>query len=280
MIVEVGDEELSIGQVAQSTWRVEILEEVGRIEAALPDELSLWREDLHPMVAGVGDGDRVMGVGGHAPRIVEVADGTSPVAKLQQELSVLVEHLHPMIVLVGDDDVVQRVRRDAGRPVELSRAVSAGAELCQKVAVLVEDLHSIVATIGDDDTPPLIDTDTPRTAELTVAGSLFSERQNRTLVGDLVVVAAATHLHRRWTIVDGRSLDEDVQVVGALDRWEVRDGDDSVFTWCHSNLQWHSVRSDDEGLNVGSWHRLFEMGMWCLMWEQRLIRWLCGGDRR
>ena len=53
------DEEMAVGKIAETAGRVQVLVEVGGVEAALADEHSLRVEDLHPVVAGVGDGDVV-----------------------------------------------------------------------------------------------------------------------------------------------------------------------------------------------------------------------------
>ena len=142
MVVEVGDDDVVAGREADAPGRIKVLPHVS-LEAVLGDEVPVRLEQLDAVIPGVRDEDLVDAVAGHVPRVVELPDLGTALAKGVQEFAGYGEDLDAVVVLVGHDDAVFAVAAHARRPVELAAALARVAEVEAESAVLVVDLKLI-----------------------------------------------------------------------------------------------------------------------------------------
>ena len=142
VVVEVGDDDVVAGREADAPGRIKVLPHVS-LEAVLGDEVPVRLEQLDAVIPGVRDEDLVDAVAGHVPRVVELPDLGTALAKGVQEFAGYGEDLDAVVVLVGHDDAVFAVAAHARRPVELAAALARVAEVEAESAVLVVDLKLI-----------------------------------------------------------------------------------------------------------------------------------------
>ena len=109
-------------------------------------------EDLHAVVARVGDGDAVAVPGkGDGSRRVKLPVAVAGRAEREGERAVDVEYLHAIVARVGDGDHAVVGNGNAFRRREVAGAGAGHAEHECGHAVGMKHLHAVVARVGDGD---------------------------------------------------------------------------------------------------------------------------------
>jgi threonine dehydratase len=149
MVVKIGHHDGFIRSKTNASRKFKWEVTVALFVAELADELSGSGEDLHAIVATVGDHDLASGAAGHVPGVEKFPVVRSFAAKSAEEISFHRKNLYAMVVLVAHDDLVVDVDGDSCWTLELAVVLSCAAKFVQESTIGVENLDAIVATIGN-----------------------------------------------------------------------------------------------------------------------------------
>src|SRR5206468_12834151 len=143
----VGDPHVALAVERQT----DLLAELAGLRALAAEhalERSVRREDLHALVARIGDVDLTSSVDGNRARTPEPAGiagdaalGVAESAPLPQERALGIEALDAVVPGVGDVDVTAGSHGDAPRLVELPVAGAGGAPARREAAIGIERRH-------------------------------------------------------------------------------------------------------------------------------------------
>src|SRR2546422_125454 len=122
-------------------------------------EAAVGAQNLHPLVAPVGDVEVTLRIHCHAGGPMQLAVALPGLAKARQELAVVGGLLDAVVAPIGHVHVAWRVQSHPPGEVELTRATARlaplhdvlpiGGELLHPVGILVDDIEIVVGVYGD-----------------------------------------------------------------------------------------------------------------------------------